>query len=142
MKFWNHDVSFKKTTAKKSIFDKTKCRIHFFLMLTEIEFKYWSTKFEMTILIWTIRRITYMIKNFKHVTIIYTDHEINSSIVVETKLNITNIDKLNMKLIRAFIYFSQFRIEMRHRFDKFNIISNALNRLSMKSFIKKKITST
>ena len=37
-----------------------------------------------------------------------------------------------MKFVRAFAYFSQFRIEVKHKFEKFNIISNALNRLPIK----------
>ena len=79
-----------------------------------------------------------MIKSSKHVTIIYTNHEINPTIATKTKLSIINIDKLNLKLIKTFTYFFQFRIKMRHRFEKFNVISNALSRLSMKSFTKKK----
>ena len=82
-----------------------------------------------------------MIKLSKHVTMIYIDHETNFAIIVEIKTNITNIDKFNLKLIKASIYFSQFHIAIRHRFDKFNIISNALNKLSMKFSIKNKISS-
>ena len=90
----------------------------------------------MTILIWTVRRIVYMIGSSKHFTIIYTNHEANFVIVVETKFSKININKLNMKFIKAFIYFSQFRIEMRHKFEKFNVVSNALNKLSIKSVNK------
>ena len=77
-----------------------------------------------------------MIRSSKHLTIIYTDHETNSAIVAETKLSTTNINKLNMKFIKAFIYLSQFRIEVRHRLGKFNVVSNALSRLSIKSVNK------
>ena len=77
-----------------------------------------------------------MIQLSKHSTIIYTNHETNFTIIVETKLNITNINKLNMKFIKAFIYFFQFHIEMRHKFKKYNVVSNALNKLSIKSINK------
>ena len=82
-----------------------------------------------------------MIRFFKYVTMIYIDYETNFVIIVKIKLNTTNIDKFNLKLIRISIYFSQFRIEIQHRFDKFNIISNALSRLSMKSSIKNRINN-
>ena len=73
-------------------------------------------------------------KSFKHSIIIYTNHEVNSTIIHQIKLIINNIDKLNMKFIKASTYLSQFRFEIRHKFEKFNIISNALSRL----FIAKK----
>ena len=41
-----------------------------------------------------------------------------------------------MKFIKVFIYFFQFRIEMRHKFEKFNVVSNALNKLLIKSVNK------
>ena len=87
----------------------------------------------MTTLVWIVRRIVYMIRSSKHFTIIYTDHETNFIIAAETKLITININKLNMKFIKIFTYFSQFRIEMRHKFEKFNVVSNALSRLSIKS---------
>ena len=43
------------------------------------------------------------------------------------------MNKLNMKLIRAFTYFFQFRLKMHHRIDRFNFVSNALNRLFIKN---------
>ena len=71
-------------------------------------------------------------KSFKHITMIYIDHETNSIIVNQTKFNIINIDKLNMKLIKTLIYLSQFRLKIKHKFEKFNIILNALNKFSIK----------
>ena len=73
-----------------------------------------------------------MIKISDHSTIIYTDHGANSAIASQIKLSTINIDKLNMKLIRAFTYLSQFNLDIRHRSDKFNVISDALSRLSTK----------
>ena len=90
----------------------------------------------MTALVWTVRRIVYRIRFSKHSTIIYTDHETNFTIIIETKFSITNIHKLNIKFIKVFIYFFQFRIKMRHKFEKFNVVSNALNKLSIKSVNK------
>ena len=102
-------------------------------VFTKIKNWYWSTKFEMTVLMSTIRQISHMIRTSKHFTVIYIDHEINSIIAVKIKFNITNIDKLNMKLIKTSMYLSQFCIEVRHRFEKFNVISNAFSKLFNKS---------
>jgi hypothetical protein len=72
-----------------------------------------------------------MIKSSKHSTIIYTNHEVSSAIAAIIKLITSSTNRLNMKLIRAFMYLSQFRLNIRHRSGKFNIIPNALSRLSV-----------
>jgi hypothetical protein len=70
-----------------------------------------------------------MIKSSKHSTIIYTDHDVSSVIAAAIKLITFSVDKLNMKLIRVFTYLSQFRLDVRYRSEKFNIVSDALSRL-------------
>ncbi len=70
-----------------------------------------------------------MIKFFEHSTIIYTDHGVNLVIAAITKLSISSIDRLNMKLIRTFTYLSQFRLDIRYRSEKFNVLSDVLSRL-------------
>ena len=77
-----------------------------------------------------------MIKSFKHATIIYTNHGANPIIAAETKLSIINIDKLNLKLIKTSTYLSQFRLDVRHRSGKSNIIADALSRLPSKTSSK------
>ena len=106
--------------------------LFFSKFFTETESRYWSTELKMTTLVWTVRRIAHMIRSSKHFIIIYTNHETNFMIVAETKLSTININKLNMKFIKAFIYCFQFRIKMRHKFKKFNVVSNALSKLSIK----------
>lgn len=44
-----------------------------------------------------------------------------------------NIDKLNLRLIKAFVYFFQFQIDVRYKANKSNIVFNALSRLSVKT---------
>ena len=125
---------FKKASFKKNIdsilfFNKT---------LTSVETKYWSTKLKIIELVWTIRRIAHLIKTSNNATILYIDHEAIIEIINQTKLNFINIDKQNLKLIRASMYLFQFRLEIRHRFEKFNVIFDVLNRLSMKKKNSKK----
>ena len=124
--------SLQKSSNKKNV----KSIFFFFKMLIDAKSKYWSIELKMTALIWIVQRITHMIKLSKYSTVIYIDHKTNSAIATETKFSIINIDKLNLKLIRISIYFFQFRLNIKHRFEKFNVILNALSRLSI---AKKKI---
>jgi hypothetical protein len=100
--------------------------------LFKIEFKYWLTKLKMIELVWAIKKITHMIKSSKHSTIIYIDHDVNSIIATIIKLSIFSTNRFNMKLMCVSMYFSQFRLNIRHRSKKFNIISDVLSRLSIK----------
>ena len=68
-----------------------------------------------------------MIKIVKHVIVIYTNYITNSFITRQTKLINNNVDKLNIKLIRAFVSLSQFRLNVRYKLNKFHIIFDALN---------------
>ena len=45
-------------------------------------------------------------------------------------MNFNNVDKLNLRLIRAFIYLSQFQLNIKYRFDKKHVIFDVLSRLS------------
>jgi len=49
-------------------------------------------------------------------------------------LILSNINKLNLRLVRAFIYLSQFRLNVKYRFDKLHVIPNALSRLLAAKF--------
>jgi hypothetical protein len=94
--------------------------------------RHWSTKLKMTELVWAIKKIAHIIKSSKHSTIIYIDHDVSSVITTIIKLSISSTNRFNMKLMRVFMYFSQFRLNIRHRSEKFNVVSNALSRLSVK----------
>ena len=113
-------------------FDKFDIESILFLskILFSIEKRYWSIELEMIALISSIRKLRIMIVNFDLSTIVYIDHVINTIIVKQTKLTFNSVDKLNLKLIRASIYLSQFRLKIFHRIDKFNVVFDAFNRLS------------
>jgi hypothetical protein len=124
-----NDIKFKKNSSSKR-----EMKSIFFLnkTLSFVKSRYWSTELEMTKLVWEIKKIAHMIKFSQHSTIIYIDYDANSVITTTIKLNIISRNKLNMKLMRVFMYLSQFRLNIRHRSKKFNVISNALSRLSIK----------
>jgi hypothetical protein len=98
-------------------------------ILFKAEFRYWLTELKMIKLIWTMKKIAHMIKSSKYSTIIYIDHDVNSIIIAIIKLSIISTNRLNMKLIRVSMCFFQFRLNIRHRSEKFNIVSDALSRL-------------
>ena len=83
--------------------------------------------------VWTVRKLRLMIFNSNHSIIIYTNHGASPSIVFQIKLTFSNTNRFNMKLIRAFTYFFQFKLKIHHRIDRFNFVSNALNRLFIKN---------
>ena len=105
-------------------------------MLSNVEHKLFSTELEMTALIWTVKRIKHMIESAIKISIIFIDHVANSSIARQTTLLSENIDKLNLKLVKVFIYLSQFDLNIRYRSEKDNIVFDALSRLSFNAISK------
>ena len=66
--------------------------------------------------------------------VIFTNHAANAFIIKQTILSFNNIDKLNFRLVRASIYLSQFRFDIRYRFDKRHVLFDTLFRLSTDRF--------
>ena len=46
-------------------------------------------------------------------------------------MSLSIIDKLNLRFVRTFQYFSQFSLDIRHRVDKLNIVFDVLSRLAI-----------
>lgn len=70
-----------------------------------------------------------MIEVAFNIIVIFIDHFVNSSIVRQTTLTSSSTDKLNLRLVRVFIYLSQFQLEVKYRSSKQHIILDALFRL-------------
>ena len=98
-------------------------------MLNVVEIRYWFTKLKMCDLMWVIRRVRHIIKVSISFTIVYIDHVVNTFIARQTILNFVNTNKFNLRLIRASIYLSQFRLNVKHRSNKKHVISNVFSRL-------------
>lgn len=75
-----------------------------------------------------------MIEAAVHTIIIYTDHSTTMSIVRQTSLNTMSTEKLNLRLIRASEYLQRFRLDVRYKPEKSNIVSNALSRLASREY--------
>ncbi len=119
---------------KNDSFSKRNVESILFLskILSRAEINYWSIELKMIELMYKIKKIAHIIKLSKHSTIIYIDHDVNSAIIAVIKLSTITTNRLNMKLVRAFMYLSQFRLNIRHRSEKFNVVSDALDKLFVK----------
>ena len=95
------------------------------------EIKYWLIELEVENLVWILRKIRHIMKSSISSSIIYTDHDASLSIAKQTSLTTFFIDKLNLRLVRAFEYIQKFDLTIRHKSDKLHLVSDALSRLSV-----------
>ena len=96
---------------------------------TNVENRYWFTKLKIVNLIWTIRRVRYIMKIAIHFVIVYTNYFVTITIVQQIKLFILFVNKLNLRFVRIFTYFFQFILNVRYKFDIQHIVFNVLLRL-------------
>ena len=101
-------------------------------LLSDAERNYWPTELEVAGLVWTIKKIPHMIEVCTRAVIVFTDHAATVGIAVQSNLSTTNSDKLNLRLIRASQYLSQFNLGVRHKPSKEHIVPDALSRLPAK----------
>ena len=76
-----------------------------------------------------IKKIRHMIETATKTTVVFIDHSANTSVARQTTFSFSNIDKLNLKLIRISVYLFQFDLDVGCKFDKANIVFDALFRL-------------
>lgn len=100
-------------------------------LMTPAETRYWPTEMEVAALVWVVRKIRHLIDGADKPVIVYTDHASTVDIVNHTHLGSSATDKLNLRLIRAAQYLSQFvgHLDVRHRPGKSNVVADALSRL-------------
>ena len=74
-----------------------------------------------------LRKIRHLIElSIKRFIIVYTDHDAVLNIFKQISMTTTSIDKLNLRLVRAFNYIQRFDLKLRHKLNKAYIISDAL----------------
>jgi hypothetical protein len=110
-----------KSTAIESIVFLSK-------ILIAVEKRYWFIELEIVVVVWVVKKLHHMIRAFKHFTIIWMNHAVTAVIAKQTKMIISNTDKLNLRLVRIEMYLSQFELNIRHKFDRDHVISDALSR--------------
>ena len=101
--------------------------------LTPAEARYWPTELEMAGVVWVIRKVHHMVRSSQLATIVWTDHSAIPSIAKQVKLSSSNVDKLNLRLMRASTYLSQFNIAVKHKARRDHVIPDALSQLPARS---------
>lgn len=86
-----------------------------FKLLSSVETRYWPTEFEVAGLVWIIRKTRHMVEAVRKTTIILTDHSATPFIARQTKLISSSTETLNLRLIRASRYLSQFELDIRYK---------------------------
>jgi len=102
-------------------------------LLTDAETRYWPTELEIAGIVWVVKKVRHMIEAAKAATIVYTDHSAAVSIVRQTSLNTTAVEKLNLRLVRASEYLQRFRLDVRYKPGRQNTIPDALSRLASRT---------
>lgn len=99
-------------------------------LLNAAESRYWPTELEVAALVWTIKKINHLlVHRTDRKPIIFTDHAATADIMKATSLSSLSTDKLNLRLIRASQYVSQYDLDIRWRPGKQNTVPDALSRL-------------
>ncbi|CEN62173.1 hypothetical protein ASPCAL08811 [Aspergillus calidoustus] len=97
--------------------------------LSKAEKNYWPTEMEVAGIVWALRKLRHMVEASPE-TVIYTDHSATVNIAQSTSLSTSNVDRLNLRLVRASQYFHQFRnLRFFHKPGKTHIVPDALSRL-------------
>lgn len=102
-------------------------------LLNAAELRYWPTELEVASLVWTLKKIPHMLgqRSGKKI-IIFTDHSATTEITRQTTLSSSSTDRMNLRLVRASQYASQFELDVRWRPGKQNVVPDALSRLLRK----------
>ena len=130
---WCHDLSHAEwswqSARSHSERKLTENTAHFFFskLFTDAEIWYWFMKLKIVCLIWTIKKICHMINEFLAGIMIWTDHFITIQIMRQMTLISSSMNKLNLHLVRALQYCSQFCIDVWHHSGQLNIVLNALS---------------
>ncbi|KAF7852733.1 hypothetical protein EAF04_010926 [Stromatinia cepivora] len=98
-------------------------------LITTAEKNYWPTELEIAGLCWVISRIRHLVESSKLPTIVYTDHSASIQIATQTSMNTSSLVRLNPRHLRSSEYLSRFRLDVRHKPGKLNIVPDALSRL-------------
>ena len=127
------------SSNNEQYFARTAIQLIMFLnrLINPAKSRYWSTELKLVELIWILRKIRHLIESSKISTIVYIDHEASLDIVKQTSFTTSSIDKLNLRLVRAFDYIQRFNLIIKHKSERLHLISDALSRLSIKTFSQK-----
>lgn len=70
-----------------------------------------------------------------HIILIFTNHTVATNMARQVKLVSFSANKLNLRLVRASQYLSQFNLNVRYRSEKIHLVSDTLSRLLSSSAV-------
>ena len=100
-----------------------------FKLLNSTETRYWSIDMKVVDIIWVLRKIRHFIESFISFIVIYIDHDVTLDIVKQITFSSFSTNKLNLRLMRVSDYIQRFDFDIRHKSNKFHLVSNVLSRL-------------
>ncbi|KAL2272289.1 hypothetical protein FJTKL_06972 [Diaporthe vaccinii] len=103
---------------------------YFSKTLTSAKAKYWPTELKVACLVWLVKKARTIIQsNLVKPVHVLTDHAATVGIANQTNLNTVDKTKMNMKLILASEFLSQFQLDVKHIPGHTNIVADALSRI-------------
>lgn len=107
-------------------------------LLNAAEKNYWSTELEVAGLVWLVKKARHLLDggSRRKVVTIFIDYSAATFIARQTDFNTASVEKLNLQLIWASQYLSQFNLKVIYWPEKIHLVPNTLSRLlrSMKKF--------
>ena len=98
-------------------------------VLKPAETRYWPTELEIAGLCWVVSKIRYMVEATVLPAVIYTDYTPALQIAIQSSITTTSLIRMNTRHIRSSEYLSRFRLEIRYKPGRQNIVPDALLRL-------------
>lgn len=127
------DISTIMKDGKAGLFPRSKIQPILFLskLLSSAESRYWPTELEVAGLVWLMKKARHLLEagTREKTTTIFTDHSAATFIARQTSLTSSSVEKLNLRLIRASQYLSQFNLRVIYRPGKIHLVPDALSRL-------------
>lgn len=80
--------------------------------LSPAESRYWPTEMKKAGLVWILTKINNLIMASLIPTIVFKDHSAATAIARQTALNSSSTNKMNLWLVRALQYLSQFQLDI------------------------------
>ena len=100
-------------------------------LLTSAEKNYWPKELEIAGFVWVIKKVRHLIESSQACVIIQTDHSAILDILQQSSItSTTSTMRMNLRLIRASQFLQQFKLDVRNKSGKEQIIPDALSRLA------------
>jgi len=105
--------------------------IFFSRCFIKVKFKYNSSEFEITYLIWAYKQLYILLYSNNKYIVVLIDHEAICGIVNTISLNILSTDRINCRLTNASVYLSAYPFDVYYIFGQFNFVSDMFSYLQI-----------